>query len=458
MKILKNILGDRAKLYHIYTDSTPRYVGGSAGIAFYNSKLIFSIRQSTNISIEGCPHYNYDFVENRTIPYLNNSICRIGELDTGVFKHTEQDMPIYVKTEKFEELPSRDKGIFRGLEDPRLIVWGDKLYIYGTQFTDNFPYAEAMTYYVPDQNMKNFTNCGFLPGISQYYGKNYLCTEKNWMAIPDDEMDFVYMISAEYCENGEFSNDSGRFNIVPIKYSDLNTKLTRFNGFIPIGSTLFRGSTPLIKLEDGSYVCIVHNSERIDGQLYYRHHLGFIDKDFTSFRATDSFVFEQPGIEFSTGWCESSTRELYISYSTTDGTTNLLITTLNDLISCLNGKEYGSLEVNPKITAEKLFSTHPVDAAQYFWKNWVQNADRDSLYSHYAILLHYLDRYLLPRELGFLENDNSVDATILKIFNLRRTHQDYTSFYNMLDQLPKDWKTQIQNKYIVLYNFEKMII
>ena len=128
MKILKNILGEKAKLYHIYTSSTPRYVGGSAGIAFFNGKLVMSIRQSTNIPIGGYPHYDYGFIENHTKPYLNNSICRIGMLDPDVLKISDPDTPIYLHTEEFRPMPSRDKGIFRGLEDPRLAVWNNTLY------------------------------------------------------------------------------------------------------------------------------------------------------------------------------------------------------------------------------------------------------------------------------------------------------------------------------------------
>ena len=457
MKILKNILGEKAKLYHIYTSSTPRYIGGSAGIAFYKGKLVMSIRQSTNIPIGGYPHYDYGFIENHTTPYLNNSICRIGMLDPDVLKLSDPDTPIYLHTEEFRPMPSRDKGVFRGLEDPRLAVWGDTLYIYGTQFTDEYPYAEALVYYIPNSDMSGFDKSGFLPGITHYYGKDYLSTEKNWMAIPGNEMDFVYMVSAEYKPNGVFPSDSGNFNIVPVKYSDLSTNLSRFEGTVPVGVTMFRGSTPLVEY-NGGYMCIVHNSERIDGKLNYKHHIGFIDKDFTSFIASEEFIFEQTGIEFTTGWCLDDSGNLYISYSTTDGTTNLLVTTPDDLVSRVTGKDYGVVKSDPKFTAEILFKTNPIDAAQYYWKCWMQYNDKDSLYSHYAILLHYLDRYLLPAHLDFLEDDNSIDALILKIFNHRRTHQDYTTFYNMLDMLPGNWKSGIQNKYIKMYNFEKLII
>lgn len=455
MKILKNILGEKAKIYHLYTDSTPRYVGGSAGIAFYNNKLVLSIRQSTNIPIGGYPHYDWGFVENHITSYLNNSICRIGEIDPKIFKTSSPDTPIYIETKKFNTIPNKDKGVFLGLEDPRLSVWGNTLYIYGTQFTNEYPYAEAMVYYIPNDNMDDYIKYGFLPGMTHYYGS--LCTEKNWMAIPGKDMDFVYMVSAEYKETGVFSNDSGNFNIVPVKYSDLDTKLSRFEGSVPIGTTFFRGSTPLIKYNDG-YMCIVHNSERIDGKLQYTHHIGFINNDFTSFTASEGFKFEQPGIEFTTGWCMDNNENLYIPYSTTDGTTNLLITTPDDLISCiLKDSDYGPIYTNPEFTADMLVKTNPADAAQYYWKSWIQNNNRDSLYSHYAILLHYLDRYLLPNKLDFLEDDDSVDALVLKSFNHRRTHQGYREFYDMLDKLPKDWKTKIRNKYIKMYNFEMLI-
>lgn len=443
MKILKHILGKKARMYHIYTDSTPGYANGSAGIEFFNGNIVMIIRMSTCIPVGGTPHFDFRFY-NHITPHMNCSVCKIGKISLDEFG---KDNLIKIKTNVIDGiLPNSDKNPFRGYEDPRLITWNGELYTYGTQFTDNYNVAQGIMCYKLDENLTKATEISEIPGAWKFYGNEYMCTEKNWMAIPDQKKDFVYALVRK---------DE---DIAPIKYSDLSDHGARFGGITP-GQISFRGSTPLIKYKDG-YVCIVHNSVRnSSGELDYSHNLCFIDKNFNTAKISGEFRFEQSGIEFSIGWCEDNKKNLYISYSTTDGTTNVIVTTMKDLISVImNDKEYGEIKDDSRTIADKLYITNPIDASQYYWKDWIQSGNKDSLYSHYAILLHYLDRYLLPDTLKGLESDNSIDAMVLKIYHHRRVSRDFNIFYDMLRSLPENWKKLIQNKCIKDFNFEKLII
>ena len=443
MKILKHILGEKARLYHIYTDSTPCYASGSAGIEFFNGNIIMAIRMTTCIAVGGMPHFDIQFY-NHVTPYMNRSVCRVGKISPKKFGI---DNVIKIKTNTVDGiLPYSDKNPYQGFEDPRLVVWDGELYVYGTQFTDHYNVAQGMMCYRMDEKLSSASEIIDFPGAWKFYGNEYICTEKNWMAIPDQKKDFIYALVRK------------EEDIVPIKYSDLPNFVARLGGLSP-NYIQYRGSTPLIRYKDG-YVCIVHNSIRNNlGEPNYTHNLCFIKNDFSKATFSPEFHFEQPGIEFSTGWCEDDNKNLYISYSTTDGTTNVIVTTLKDLISTImDDKEYGEIKEDSREIADKLYATNPIDASQYYWKDWVQSGNKDSLYNHYAILLHYLDRYLIPDTLKDLESDNSIDAMVLKIYHHRRVSRDFNVFYDMLRSLPGNWKKRIQNKCIKDFNFEKLII
>ena len=435
MITLKNELGNHAKVYHIITDSNPRYASGSAGITYYNDALVLIVRQITCIFKGGIGKFDINKM-NYNSPYWNNSVCKIGYLDTQSINSNI----VYLNTNKLQVLPSGDKLVFKGFEDPRLIVWDDELYTYGTQFTDMDPYGESIMCYKLNDKLERIEDIR-LPGMSYIVGQSY--TEKNWMAIPDRKLDFITQISIDLDNNPHI-----------ILYSDQHSedKLKNIN----IGTFAFKGSTPLIKIGD-IYYTIVHNSFRDGLNLFYEHMICEIDRDFNVSRVSNSFHFEQPGVEFCTGWCIGPDNKLYITYSTTDGTTNMLVTTMEDLLNVLNGKHDGRVQINNRDVAEQIFTHHPIDAAQYYWKDWIQNKNRDSLYSHYAILLQYLDKYLLIDNLPYLEEDDTVDALVLKLYNHRRTSRDFTIFYDLLKKLPPNWENKISNKHIKNYCFEKLI-
>jgi len=428
--ILKDILGPTAKIYNIYTDSTPRYAGGSSGLTFYKGKLILAIRQSTNIAMGGTPHYNYRFIHDHTIPYMNNSLCMMGSIDPKDLN----DELIYIRTESLNVSKNDDNVIFRGLEDARLIVWENELYVYGTQFTNDCTSGCDMMCYKLNNDLKVMDSCR-LPG-KYTLGIGGLVTEKNWMAIPDRKMDFIYGIV----------NKNG--NDIPIIYDNMSPD-------VELNMTV-KGSTPLLK-DDIGYSCIVHKSRREGNMLYYDHMICYMTDQFEIHGYSKPFHFEQQGIEFCTGWTEDDSGNLYITYSTTDGTTNLLVTDMKTLLKTIEREEGIPTGPHPQEIAEKLFLSNPIDSAQYFWKDWVQNGNRDSLYSHYAILLYYLDRYLLDDTIPELEQDNSVDALVLKIYHNRRIDGNISEFNNMMSQLPIGWKSKIQNKYLIKFNFQKLI-
>ena len=276
---------------------------------------------------------------------------------------------------------------------------------------------------------ENFNIVSEIP-FSTEHGKS---TEKNWMAIPDRVGEFVYCIS----------KSDGRYHTV--LYSDSN----------PDPMCELRGSTPLVKTKHG-YTAIMHESGWNGDWLEYNHRLVFFDKQCRFTTCSSPFNFEQSGIEFCTGMVMDDDKNLWVSYSTTDGTVNLYKT---DLKSFEQQSETGVIIRNSdsQRIASNLWKNSPITSSQYYWNDWVQNSNKDSLYSHYAILLYYLDRYLIPDSLPYLEDDNSVDALILKIVHLRRIHAPWKIYYDELHKLPDAWGSEIKNQHILLYKHHDYI-
>lgn len=428
MRFLTRELSECSKLYHIYTDSNIRYVGGSAGLCFWKGNLIMAIRQTSNIPIGGKTHFNYSWIENGTVPYLNSSVVKIGSL--------ELNNDIIKLPSKTLDIPSMNSSAFRGLEDGRLVIWGDDLWIYGTQFTEEDPWGGTIMAYKLDENF-NIIETKKFPGRYELGCQENICTEKNWMAIPGVEQDFIYMIGVNINDPGEMKP------CYAIKYSQLNLP-ENFNIYI----SNFKGSTPLLKTKDG-WMSIIHESYNLD----YIHHLMFLDEKMNIKEISSGFYWEQSGIEFVIG-LDRKDDDLYICYSTTDGTTNLLVVNEKDLIRIIKNPEKSEIyrEDHIKI-AEKLFREDPMSASQYYWKSWIQTGNKDALYSHYAILLYWLDKWLLPESLPELENDESPDALILKTWWMRRIHGKYQDYYNIKQKINKEPK----NFYINYYKLKNLI-
>lgn len=411
------------KIYRIYTDVPYRYAIGNMGITWKDGKLIGAIRCTTNISLEGHPYF-FDISKNNHTQFLNSSITKIGYLDL-------KDEEIVKLEGKTLNIGDNYKGMFRGLEDGRLVVWNDNLYIYGTQFSDEDPIAQSITIYKLDDNFEVVdkdsltTNCGW--------------TEKNWMAFPDKPMDFIYKLDV----------DSDR-KIYSLIYSQLDES-SDLNSI-----SNFRGSTPLLKTDDG-YISIVHQSYR-DGSnnLNYVHNIARFDDEGHFIGSSPNFRFEIAGIEFCTGMTRDDEDNLYISYSTSDGTSNIIKTTLKDLTGSFVSSKFNKPH-DLKEIADALFIPSPITASQYYWAAWKRTHDRDALYSHYAILLYYMDRYLLPNELKELDGDDSVDAIILKSLLYRRVHAPYKKFSEEVSKLTPGWWDRITNKHILKFNHHKFI-
>lgn len=406
-------------IYRLYTCAPNKYAQGNMGLAWWHGRLIGACRCTTNIAIGGRPHFSEEAFRHGTT-FLNSSMVKIGYLNPK-----NKDL-IYWDSVTLP-VKSNYKGSFRGLEDPRLVVWDDKLYIYGTLRTEDDPQGLIIHAYELDENFNIIDEIAFSTKHSQ-------STEKNWMAIPDKVGEFVYCIS----------NSNGRYHTV--LYSDPN----------PDPMCKLRGSTPLVKTKHG-YITIMHESQWYSDWLDYNHRLVFFDKKCQLTTYSSLFNFEQPGIEFCTGMTMDDKDNLWIAYSTTDGTVNLYKTDLKSFEQQAEN-EIIIKDSDSQRIAHDIWKNSPITASQYYWNDWVQNSNKDSLYSHYAILLYYLDRYLIPDILPGLEDDNSIDAIILKTLHLKRIHAPWKVYYNELHKLPANWKSEIRNQYILLYRHYDYII
>ena len=203
---------------------------------------------------------------------------------------------------------------FRGFEDPRLIVWDDKLYVYGCR-------ADCE---------EGLTRVVIYEGGNCIYTKspNNRSVEKNWMAIPDKPLHFIY----DY-ENGfiEIAVDNdGKCNIIDkhtVTDDSINMKLT--------GA---RGSTPLAKTEFG-YMTIVHKSIYGNNKYEYRHAFVIFDNNLNITQVSDWFTFHNNICEFCCGMSVVNDM-VYITYSQLDAVTSVMSITMDNLMRFIQNENH----------------------------------------------------------------------------------------------------------------------
>ena len=148
--------------------------------------------------------------------------------------------------------------------------------------------------------------------------------EKNWVPMPTSrqrqKQKFVYKWAP--MEIGEISDDN-RLIIVDRHEDTVN---------IPLFSKM-KGSAPFVELSDGTLVGVIHFSEETKPRHYF-HMLVVLDREsFKPIRYSESFVFENIGIEFCVGF-DVSTDSKYLFWISQFDREPALITIDMDRIKC----------------------------------------------------------------------------------------------------------------------------
>ena len=170
-------------------------------------------------------------------------------------------------------------------EDPRLFKWKGHFLLscsaINPKMQDAYRRVAIQVFHL-DFSKKNMIG---LHGIfnSRKYISDKTC-EKNWLAVQDKIGDMVQLIG----KNG--------INVVNI----LNKTTQIIRSKIELPSNI-RGNTPLIRLDNGKYICIVHWRSDIDSMDYY-HNFVLFDSNLQIEFISKSFKFDNV---FPTEFCSS---------------------------------------------------------------------------------------------------------------------------------------------------------
>lgn len=177
------------------------------------------------------------------------------------------------------------KSLFNGREDIRLIVWNERLYGYASR-------PDKISGHIVEEILQFDDHMNI---ESSFLVLTDRVIEKNWIAISDRPLQFLYDIDTNHII--EVNND-GTYKTVHRENSK-NIHLS--------------GSSTLIPYRD-YYICIAH--EHFNYPVYNNYILIY-DKDLRLIEVSDSFKLSNCPIEFITGMCIYN-NQVVITYSVYD--------------------------------------------------------------------------------------------------------------------------------------------
>jgi hypothetical protein len=199
---------------------------------------------------------------------------------------------------------------FIGLEDGRLVVWDDKLYLTGVR-RDTTTHGEGRM----ELSELEFSNNEYVE-ISRTRipapGDNTTYCEKNWMPVLDQDFKYIKWTNptdvTTYDPKNKTTNSIIKNSIIPNNFD-------------------FRGSSQVIRIKD-FYIAIIHDVDlfnsaqgRKDG--LYRHRFITWDLNFNIINFSDRFSFMDGDIEFCCGMAHEGDYIL-ITFSFQDNASFLL--------------------------------------------------------------------------------------------------------------------------------------
>jgi predicted GH43/DUF377 family glycosyl hydrolase len=238
----------------------------------------------------------------------------IGELNPETLEETRG----FIKANMF--LNKKPVWTFIGLEDGRLINWGNKLGLCGVRRdTKQDGEGRMEISFFEYKNLMEQTRIRIEPPKPTY-------CEKNWMPIEDMPYHFVKWTNPTEVVSVEFNKDG--------KTAQAHTVSTTVNNNISFPRDI-RGGSQVIRYK-GGYIALTHEVElwfhendTKDAQYYHR----FIvwDENFNVIDASEAFKFMDARVEFCAGMARKD-NDFYITFGFQDNAAFILKTT-EDVIS-----------------------------------------------------------------------------------------------------------------------------
>ena len=226
---------------------------------------------------------------------------------------------IKVDTTGFDQEPLWE---FIGLEDARLFVWDEKMFLCGVRrdtTTHGEGRMELSEIVIKDDSVTEISRTR-IPAP----GKNDSYCEKNWMPILDQPYHWV-----------KWSNPTEIVKFDPVSKTTVTTKLGQY---YPLERDL-RGASQVIPFLDG-YLTLTHEtylyrSERDLKDATYRHRFIFWDKNFNVVKFSKEFSFMGAKIEFCCGMAEYN-GNILITFGYQDNAAFIMQAPTNFIIDFIN--------------------------------------------------------------------------------------------------------------------------
>lgn len=316
--LVRQVIENSGDIYPLIVNSEYKTGLLNPGLFLHKDKLLINIRHVQYVLYHS---ENNQFFQSKWGPLAYLHPEHDQTLTTVNYFGEFKDKKLEVKKVDTSKLDVKPLWEFVGLEDARVVVWDDKMWLCGVRrdTTTNGVGRMEMSkialkdgQYVETERYRLDT-----PNSAPTY------CEKNWVPINDKPYHFVKWT-----------------NPVEVVKVDLKTKLDNQHykcEQVFLGDTILnlprdiRGGSNLVNFGD-NYLMVTHEvnlfkSELNNKDAYYFHRFFLLDKEFNVIKISDSFNFLTGNIEFATGLVVKG-EEVYISFGFQDNSAFLLKTSV----------------------------------------------------------------------------------------------------------------------------------
>jgi len=289
-------------------------------VYIHNNKILLNLRQLNYVLF----HAEMNRHEHIWGPlcYLNpENDIKLRTTNYLCYLDDDLQMTKYIKvdTTGFDREPLWE---FIGLEDARLFIWDEKMFLCGVR-RDTTTHGEGRME-LSEIVIKNNTVTEISRTRIPAPGKNDTYCEKNWMPILDQPYHWV-----------KWSNPTEVVKFDPVAKTTVTTKLGQY---YPLDRDL-RGASQVIPFLDG-YLTLTHEtflyrSERDLKDATYRHRFIFWDKNFNVVKFSKEFSFMGAKIEFCCGMAEYN-GNILITFGYQDNAAFIMQAPKNFIIDFIN--------------------------------------------------------------------------------------------------------------------------
>lgn len=289
-------------------------------VYIHNNKILLNLRQLNYVLF----HAEMNRHEHIWGPlcYLNpENDIKLRTTNYLCYLDNDLQMTKYIKvdTTGFDREPLWE---FIGLEDARLFVWDEKMFLCGVRrdtTTHGEGRMELSEIVIKDDSVTEISRTR-MPAP----GKNDSYCEKNWMPILDQPYHWV-----------KWSNPTEIVKFDPVSKTTVTTKLGQY---YPLDRDL-RGASQVIPFLDGyltlTHETYLHRSERDLKNATYRHRFIFWDKNFNVVKFSKEFSFMGAKIEFCCGMAEYN-GNILITFGYQDNAAFIMQAPTNFIIDFIN--------------------------------------------------------------------------------------------------------------------------